>query len=154
MTFREARLTDIPQLHLLRNQVRENQLSDPALVTVNDYHSYLLERGKGWVAEEGGRIAGFAIADLKDHNVWALFVHPDFEGKGAGKTLQAIMLNWYFSQTRETVWLSTGSNTRAEEFYTRTGWTRIGDHGKGEVKFEMRFENWKMPDTYPQVSRP
>ncbi|WP_224489972.1 GNAT family N-acetyltransferase [Robertkochia flava] len=143
MTFREAALTDIPQMHVLRNQVRENILTDPARVTETDYRSYLGKLGKGWVCEEAQRIVGFAIADLKANNVWALFVHPEFEGKGIGKKLQDIMLSWYFSRTTDPIWLSTGANTRAEEFYTRTGWEKLGNTREGEVKFEMSFENWK-----------
>jgi hypothetical protein len=33
MTFREARLEDIPQIQIVRNAVKENTLSDPNLVT-------------------------------------------------------------------------------------------------------------------------
>jgi GNAT superfamily N-acetyltransferase len=43
------------------------------------------ERGKGWVAETEDQIVGFSIIDLKENNIWALFVHPDFENKGIGR---------------------------------------------------------------------
>ena len=52
------------------------------------------------------------------------------------------MLDWYFTQTRETVWLGTAPGTRAETFYRRTGWREVGQHGKGEVKFEMGAGEW------------
>jgi hypothetical protein len=35
MTIREALITDIPQIQIVRNSVKENMLSDPALVPVN-----------------------------------------------------------------------------------------------------------------------
>jgi GNAT superfamily N-acetyltransferase len=142
MTFREATIEDIPQIQIIRNSVLENQLSDPALVTDKDCEEYITVRGKGWVCEAGDTIVGFSIADLKENNIWALFVHPNYENKGVGKKLHELMLNWYFSETKETVWLSTAPGTRAEEFYKRNGWKIVGTHGKGETKFEMRFSEW------------
>ncbi|MEL1243502.1 GNAT family N-acetyltransferase [Flavobacterium sp. DGU11] len=88
-------------------------------------------------------LVGFAIADLQDKNIWALFLHPDAEGKGIGKQLHKIMLDWYFSQTKETVWLSTGFNTRADTFYRMQGWREAGLYGTKETKFEMSAEEWK-----------
>src|SRR5436305_13039380 len=103
MTYREALLTDIPQMSVIRLAVKENVLSNPALVTQKDYEEYLTLRGKGWVCETDGRLVGFAIGDLVKNNVWALFIHPDHEGKGIGKTLVTLLLTWYFSQTNETI---------------------------------------------------
>jgi GNAT superfamily N-acetyltransferase len=143
MIFREARVTDIPQIQAVRNLVKENTLSDPALVTDKDCEDYMFNRGKGWVCEIDGRVVGFAIADLVDHNVWALFVQPGFDERGIGKRLHNNMLDWYFSQTDFTIWLGTAPNTRAEKFYRRAGWKEAGIHGKGEVKFEMSATNWK-----------
>ena len=143
MLFREAGITDIPQIQVVRNSVKENILSNPALVTDGDCENYLVNRGKGWVCEIDGRIVGFAIADLLDHNVWALFVQPGFDKKGIGKKLHDDMLNWYFSQTDSTIWLSTSPNTRAEKFYRKAGWKEVGIHGKGEIKFEMTAAFWK-----------
>jgi GNAT superfamily N-acetyltransferase len=143
MTIREATLLDIPQIKIIRNSVKENILSDPTRVTENDYISYLTERGKGWVAEEGSQIRGFSIADLQDSNVWALFVLPKWEGKGIGKILHYTMLDWYFTQTEKTIWLSTGKDTRAEKFYRRHGWIDKGPYGKEEIKFEMPLEEWQ-----------
>lgn len=79
MIIREATVNDIPQIQLVRNSVKENMLSNPALVSDEDCRVFLTERGKGWVCEIDGRIVGFSIADLKENNIWALFVHPDAE---------------------------------------------------------------------------
>lgn len=143
MLFRIATLDDIPQMQIVRNAVKENQLSDPALVKDRDYDAFLLVRGKGWVCEEEKRIVGFAIADLQQNNIWALFVTPDFEKKGIGKKMHSLMLDWYFKQTKETVWLGTSPNTRAELFYQQQGWTKVGMHGTKEVKFEITYSQWK-----------
>ncbi|MCG2611974.1 GNAT family N-acetyltransferase [Flavobacterium sp. SM15] len=142
MIFREAQIADIPQIQIVRNSVKENTLSDPALVSDKDCEVFMFERGKGWVCEIDNRIVGFAIADLQDDNIWALFIHPDFEKKGIGRKLQEIMLTWYFEQPKEKVWLGTAFNTRAEQFYRKTGWKETGMHGSKEIKFEMTKNDW------------
>ena len=143
MTFREATTDDITQIQRVRNAVKENVLSDPALVTDADCIDFITRRGRGWVCEEDGRIVGFSIADLLANNIWALFVDPEYEGRGIGKKLHELMMNWYFSQTDKTVWLSTAPASRAEGFYRSQGWTETGTYGKGEIKFEMPVEKWR-----------
>ena len=142
MTFREAQLTDIPQMSAIRMAVKENVLSNPALVTQKDYEEYLTLRGKGWVCEIDGCVVGFAIGDLVKNNVWALFIHPDHEGKGIGKTLLSLLLTWYFAQTNETIWLSTAPNSRAAAFYRRFGWAETGMTKTGEIRFALNAEQW------------
>ncbi len=142
MNIREATIADIPQIQIVRNAVKENVLSDPGLVTDQDCEEYMTVRGKGWVCEADNRIVGFAIADLKEHNIWALFLLPEYEGKGIGQLLHTTMLDWYFSKTNETVWLSTAFHTRAEKFYRKAGWKEVGLHGTKEIKFEMTFADW------------
>ncbi|GAB2863510.1 GNAT family N-acetyltransferase [Hymenobacter ruber] len=137
MKIREAQVADISQMSEIRLSVRENALSNPALVTYDDYVEYLTRRGKGWVAEVDGQLAGFAIADLQGHSVWALFVHPNFDRKGIGRALHDTMLAWYFGQTTEPVWLSTAPGTRAEGFYRRAGWRETNRTASGEVRFEL-----------------
>ncbi|HQZ51674.1 MAG: GNAT family N-acetyltransferase [Chitinophagaceae bacterium] len=142
MIFREATIEDIPQIQIVRNSVTENTLSDPALVPDKDCEEFMFVRGKGWVCEIDKQITGFAIADLKENNIWALFLLPAFEKQGIGKRLHDMMIDWYFTQTKDNVWLGTSPNTRAERFYRKAGWKEIGTHGKGEIKFEMSFDEW------------
>jgi len=142
MIFREAKIEDIKQIQIVRNAVKENTLSNPNLVTDQDCEVYITIRGKGWVCEIDKLIVGFAIADLKENNIWALFIDPLFEKKGIGKKLHDIMLDWYFTQTDTTVWLGTAFNTRAEQFYRKAGWEEVGTHGSKEIKFEMSYNNW------------
>ena len=142
MNFREAKVSDIPRIQVIRHLVRENRLSDPLLVTDKDCEEYICQRGKGWVGETEGRIIGFGIADLREHSIWALFVQPEYESKGVGKHLQRIMLDWYFNETSISVWLTTAKNTRAELFYRKSGWKEVGIKPNGEIKFEMTKEVW------------
>ena len=143
MIIREAQLGDIQQIQLVRNAVKENMLSDPALVPDKDVVDYITRRGKGWVSEIDAVITGFSIVSVMDNNVWALFMDPNYEAKGVGKKLHNVMLDWYFSQTEKTIWLSTSPGTRAEAFYRKAGWKETGLYGKGEIKFEITFVDWR-----------
>jgi hypothetical protein len=59
-----------------------------------------------------------------------------------GQQLHKTMLDWYFTQTKDKVWLGTAFNTRAEKFYRKAGWTEVGKHGTKEIKFEMTYDDW------------
>ncbi len=142
MLFREALLHDIKQIQVVRHSVKENILSNPELVTDKDCEEFLFVRGKGWVCEIENIVVGFAIADLKENNIWALFIHPAHEAKGIGRKLHNTMLDWYFTQTDVTVWLGTAPNTRAEKFYELSGWKKIGLKPNGEIRFEMTKDDW------------
>ena len=142
MNFRQAIPEDIPQIQIVRNSVKENQLSNPNLIPDELVEEFITKRGKGFVCEIDKKIVGFSIVDFVENNVWALFLLPEFEGKRIGKKLHQLMLDEYFSKTKETIWLSTEANSRAKTFYKKQGWKNAGLHGN-EVKFEMSFEDWK-----------
>ncbi|MXV52851.1 GNAT family N-acetyltransferase [Pedobacter sp. HMF7647] len=141
--FRESEPADIAGMQIVRNSVKENQLSDPSVVPDSDVADYISRRGKGWVCEIDKKIVGFSIADLEGHSVWALFVHPNYEKSGIGSKLLSMMLNWYFGETTETIWLSTAPGTRAELFYHKKGWIQTGLHPNGETRFELSYEEYQ-----------
>ena len=144
MIIREAKLDDLGQIFDIRFRVKENVLSNRDLVTEADCIDYLTRRGKGWVCDMGnGLLSGFAIVDLQDYSVWALFLRPEFEGQGIGSALHKTMMDWYFSQTSHAVWLSTGKGTRAESFYRKKGWKEKGVKPNGELVFELYKEDWE-----------
>lgn len=142
MIFRKAKVEDIKQIQIVRNSVNENTLSDPNLVTDDDCKEFITKRGKGWVCEINNEIIGFAIVDLKQKNVWALFLKPTFEKQGIGRQLHRLMLDWYFKKTKDTIWLGTATLSRAESFYRKAGWVEVGTHGADEIKFEMTYDGW------------
>jgi len=144
MVFREASVADIKEIFVVRYSVTENVLDDSDQVDEAVCENYLTARGKGWVCEIENQVAGFAIVDLIDRNVWALFIKPAYEKQGIGRQLQKIMLDWYFSKTKMAIWLTTNPNTRAEHFYRASGWKEIGQQGAGEIKFEMTYDLWKI----------
>jgi len=32
---------------------------------------------------------------------------------------------------------------KSRAFYRKEGWKEVGTHGKGEIKFEMTYDDWK-----------
>ena len=142
MNYRKATIEDIPQIQIVRNSVKENQLSNPNLIPDELVEEFITKRGKGFVCEIDDKIVGFSIIDFVENNVWALFLLPEYEGKGNGKKLHQLMLDEYFSKTQKTIWFSTETNSRAELFYKKQGWKNAGFHGE-EIKFEMSFKDWK-----------
>ncbi|WP_224997542.1 GNAT family N-acetyltransferase [Cesiribacter sp. SM1] len=143
LMIHQATIADYDALHGVRMAVRENKLSDPSKVTFKDYASMLEGQGKGWVCEDDGRIAGFAIADLQTASIWALFVLPDSEGRGVGKLLHHTMLEWCFEKARlPGLRLSTDPGTRAEAFYRRAGWQAAGAEANGEIRFVLTKQQW------------
>lgn len=122
MHLRAADIHDIPAMHRVRMSVRENRLSDSSRITESDYIAHLTSLGRGWVVEIDGAIVGLAIGRVTDGNIWALFVDPEYEGRGVGSMLHDTMVNWLFEQGVQRLWLGTEPGTRAEQFYLRKQW--------------------------------
>ncbi|HVK97001.1 MAG TPA: GNAT family N-acetyltransferase [Flavisolibacter sp.] len=142
MIIREALVSDVPQMQIVRIAVKENILSNTDLVTDKDCIDYITNRGKGWIYEIEDELVGFSIADLRQESIWALFVHPLHEKKGIGKQLHDIMMDWYFAQGKQKAWLSTDPNTRAAAFYRLRGWEEVGIKENGEIIFHLTRDKW------------
>ena len=136
MSLRLANRADIPGMHRVRVAVRENRLSDPARITEADYIAAMEDLGRTWVIEAGGEVVAFASGYVAG-SVWALFVHPDHEGCGYGRTLHAAMIDWLWSLGHSRLWLTTSPGTRAERFYLALGWQPRGTAPGGEVRLEL-----------------
>ncbi len=132
--FREAAYNDIPHMSRIRLAVTENALRDPARITPQMYADFLEKDGRGWVALVDGDVVAFSYANRIDGSIWALFVEPRFEGQGLGKQLLSLATDWLFSLGFRRVTLSTGTLTRAAQFYTRLGW-RLASSSAGDSVF-------------------
>lgn len=137
LIFRRATAVDIPQMQVIRASVKENVLSDPSKVTTQMYHDFLAQCGLGWVCEMNEVVVGFAFVDKIEGSVWALFVLPEFEGFGIGKTLLTLMVDWFKQSEFSLASLSTQANTRAAHFYLQAGWQPLHVDARGEQHFVL-----------------
>ncbi len=149
MNLRLATPDDIPAMSRIRLAVRENVLSNPARITAQMYADYLEALGRGWVALVDDEIIGFACADRTDGSIWALFVDPAHEGRGAGKRLLRLAVDWLFEIGFDEVRLGTAADTRADRFYAAQGWTREGMKDDIEVGFRLRRGDWRPASAQP-----
>jgi GNAT superfamily N-acetyltransferase len=134
--IRIATRADIPAMWRIRSAVTENVLRASAL-TDADVLREMTGRGRGWVSENAGGVAGFAIGNAGNGNVWALFVHPDSQGCGHGSALHDVVVRWLRESGPAVLWLTTGAHTRAATFYERRGWRRVGIDAEGEARYEL-----------------
>ncbi len=137
MIYRQANIEDITAIFEVRLSVKENVLSNPHLITHEMCRTYLSEIGKGWLCEVNDSVVGFSVASLKDASIWALFVKPEYEGKGIGTKLLKLATQWLFEAGIATISLSTDVNTRADNFYERSGWKRGEIRSDGEVCYTL-----------------
>lgn len=140
IVLREATGVDMPGIARVRFAVRENAMTPAQLerlgITNETVAASLLVDRKGWVAERGGEILAFSMADRADRSIFALFVLPGYEGRGIGSELLERALQWLWQQGAERVWLATGPGTRAQGFYERRGWTHVGDGPGSDIRLE------------------
>ena len=136
MIIREATLVDIPALVEVRASVKENVLTSH--IPIERIAAGLETRGRGWVAEQEGRVIGFSMADREESMIWALFLLPEWEGRGLGRRLLAQAVEWLCGEGSESIFLTTEAGSRAEGFYAHLGWVRAGMTDGGEVRFELR----------------
>lgn len=131
--IRRATYEDIPRIREIRANVRENRLSDPSRVTLEDIVWFIDNPGI-FVWDEDGRVVGFSAADPRNGNVWALFMDENHEHRGIGRALFERAVAVLAEAGYDRIWLTTGHGTRAEQFYRRAGGEATGELD-GEIVF-------------------
>ena len=83
----------------------------------------------GWVCSCDARIVGFCIGRADVGEVLVLAVLPEFEGRGIGKALLSLAVDWLRSVNPERIWLAASPDpgTRAYGFYRSRGWRPVGE---------------------------
>jgi GNAT superfamily N-acetyltransferase len=138
MAIRRATQSDVARIMEIRRSVRENRLSDPNLVTADDCAEFI-ERSEMWVWDAEGVVQGFAAGDVRDGWIWALFVAPEYEGRGIGRALLSMACETLRKSGYTVANLSTAAGTRAERFYIENGWTLVNRNGRGELLFNKHL---------------
>jgi GNAT superfamily N-acetyltransferase len=127
----------------IRTSVADNELSRSELaelgITEESLERMLASSHAGWCAEVEGRVVGFSMVDRERSTVFALFVRPGFEGRGAGTVLLEAAVAYLSAAGHERVTLTTGPETRAFGFYRARGWQQTGFDEQGEAELELRL---------------
>lgn len=129
--IRAATAADLTAITVIRTSVRENHLSVEQLAERGvTEQSIAVDMQVGhlgaWVFEVAEEVIAFAMADKRTGNIFALFTHPDHEGKGAGSVLLDACENWLAEQGCAMSILDTDRKSRAASFYARRGWDEYG----------------------------
>ena len=139
--IRPAVVADVGAMFRVRGAVGENTMSAEELAALGITPATIAQAVSSgpcaWVATVQGEVVGFAMVDLEDACLFALFVLPAFEGQGIGTALARICEEALF-QRHERAWLETAQGSRAAQLYRHLGWGSEVDIGEGDVRMEKR----------------
>ena len=98
-----------------------------------------------WVAEEGGRIAGFLVADRQSYragHIITIDVAPGLRRRGVGTVLMDKVEEWARAQGLQVIYLETSEqNTTAQKFYGQRGYRKCKTleryYGNGDAALVM-----------------
>jgi len=119
---------DVPALFPVRIVTRENRMSLEELavigITIDSMQAAIRGSHKGWLAEEDGKVVGFAMGDYEAGELTVIALLPEYENKGLGKKLLNNVEQWMQSKGCKSIWLTTDTDTslRAYGFYLKQGW--------------------------------
>ena len=148
MKFRRIEPSDVDAVFNVRLSTRENaitlaELEEEYGVTPALFAKALEGNVAGWLAEDDGRVVGFATGNRRNGEVQVLAVLPEYENRGIGKALLASVCDWLFAAGHERIWLGANPDPhiRATSFYAKLGWRRSGEmKGQDEVLVLSRAE--------------
>ena len=103
---------------------------DRLVLTLPNGVASTLEEWHAYVAVVDGRIVG--TASLNDRTVRAVFVHPDYQGRGIGTELMNSVENAASVQSEST--LSVQSSITAQPFYAKRGFKVVREVFYGEER--------------------
>jgi GNAT superfamily N-acetyltransferase len=151
--LRAARIEDLPAIAIIRTSVRENHLSVEQLaergITEESIAARMRSGNLGaWVTTIDAEITAFAMADKTTGNIFALFTHPDHEGKGCGSVLLTRCEGWLRQQGVKSMILDTAQKSKAVAFYAKRGWVEY-DRDKHEISMSKKLD----PTSPPQPRR-
>jgi GNAT superfamily N-acetyltransferase len=134
--IRKAIRADYPRISEIRLSVRENCLARSKYEAVDRTAAWIFDNAAFWVWEEDGAVQGFSAADPRNGEIFALFIHPAYEGRGIGRALLPLSCQILRDSGYKVATLTTAPGTRAERLYRRDGWMEIGRDDDGQTIFE------------------
>ncbi|AKS04959.1 GNAT family N-acetyltransferase [Pseudomonas trivialis] len=139
--IRTATQDDIDTLFSIRTSVVQNHLSVEQMAELGITPQVLAESIEAapcvWVAEVDGRAVAFAMVDLAEGEVFAMFVLPTYENLGLGRQLMAVAEAALFEHHDRLYLITDGRDEiRANGFYQRLGWVVVGQVDGDDVRYE------------------
>lgn len=139
LTYRQMIPADLPAVLALRVATRQNAVTLEELeqdygITEESLAAAMQKDVAGWLCEEDGEVAGFAMGDRGKGEVQVVALRPESEGRGIGRHLLALVRDWLFAEGHEEIWLRANPDpgVRAHGFYRRLGWRLNGEMIDGE----------------------
>lgn len=142
MQIRAAIIEDVETLFEIRCSVRENHMSREEMAALDITPTAVQDMICGGdyivpIAFEDGEAVGFAMAQISECYLFALFVTPPHEGKGIGAKLLAHVEEELRQRGVREIWLATDADerVRAVGFYRHHGWRDVGLMEDGQLRF-------------------
>lgn len=137
--IRPATPDDLEDIFAIRTAVKENHLSREQMaemgITPDVILTLLTAETCIWIAQRERRAVGFSMVDFDDGCLFALFVHPQYEGLGIGSRLIQTAEAALFEH-HATLWLETDSQSRAAAFYQRHGWQAVQPLSGNDMRYQ------------------
>ena len=139
--IRVATQDDVDTLFVIRTSVVQNHLSVEQMADLGITPQVLADSIRAapcvWIAEVNDQPAAFAMVDLAEGEVFAMFVRPTFENLGLGRQLMAVAEAALVAR-HDTLYLVTDGRDeiRANGFYQRLGWSVVGPVDGDDVRYE------------------
>lgn len=139
MHIRRATIDDIDAIYYVRTSVKENYMSEAELAEIgvtreSTKEVIINDTLPIWCAFINDELVGFSSVLPEERELFALFVLPEFEGKGIGSALHDVAVNWLFEKNpHKLINLNTEKTARAFRFYQERGWVLT----QGEAKSHM-----------------
>lgn len=79
---------------------------------------------RGWLAVARDEVIGFVMGNRETGEMWVIAVLKEYENRGVGRSLMALVEEWLFSEGCEELWLTTDQDEgyRTVGFYRHLGW--------------------------------
>jgi len=143
--IRAMRKDDMDAIFHVRTSVVDNHMSEEQLREIGitkEGIAEMLERGdlKGWCALSGDVVVGFSLATASTREVNALFVLPDYSGRGLGQALLDIAVFNLRRAAAGTVRLRTDPTMPAYHFYLKRGWKDTGENHEASDDVFLELE--------------
>lgn len=126
--YRQLRVSDLRATYEIRFSVYENLIREEHVRYIQREAALAdISQGGGWICVVKGIEIGFCLPIfIPEPYLAALFVVPEFQGRGIGTELLRRALTWFEGKGASQACLVTDANSAAENFYLHRGWRQEG----------------------------